>query len=200
MEEIAQTAQGESPNHTITVGMEEIGGESKLRRILSEFYKRQVAAVPSFRQRRDVRKLCSEFLINPQGRRIRMEESEIYRLTRVKAKTLQIMVDRRLLRRDQSIDGNYYELSHDSLIIPVVDTVRVWFFVRMAFPLLLTLVAWVSALGYAVVLIVSFSEARFEDVWDVIGIVVLAGLLWAFASWGVRKFRRFREMWRRFKI
>jgi hypothetical protein len=35
---------------------------------------------------------------------------------RAKLATLQTLVDRRLLRRDRSADGNYYELSHDSLV------------------------------------------------------------------------------------
>jgi hypothetical protein len=203
VEEVAHRAQRDSPEQPIEVGITDIGGESKLRKILTEFYKRQVAAVSSYRQRRGVRKLCSEYLINPLGRRIRMEESEIQRLTRVKPKTLKILVDRRLLRRDQSIDGNYYELSHDSLVIPVVNSVRVWFFMRMVSPLLLTILAWTLSLIYLVVFIESVVEApqNKRDLFDDLFIVILlAGLLWLFASWGIRNYRRFREMWRRFKI
>jgi len=60
-----------------------------------------------------------------------MEETEIQRLVRVDQPTLHVLVDKRLLRADQSADGVYYELSHDSLIGPVLDTQR-WRFLARA--------------------------------------------------------------------
>ena len=108
----------------VVVTLQDLGGVNGLRDILKDFYKRQVEAVPGVLRRRRVRKLCSEYLISPQGRRLRMEETEIQRLVRVDQPTLHVLVDKRLLRADQSADGVYYELSHDSLIGPVLDTQR----------------------------------------------------------------------------
>src|SRR5215470_9617663 len=115
----------------VVVTLQDLGGVNGLREILKDFYKRQVQAVPGVLRRRRVRKLCSEYLISPQGRRLRMEETEIQRLVRVDQPTLHVLVDKRLLRADQSADGVYYELSHDSLIGPVLDTQR-WRFLARA--------------------------------------------------------------------
>lgn len=196
VEEIAQNAQRKGAQDTVTVGITEIGGKSKLGKILKEFYKRQVAAVPSFLQRRGARKLCSEFLINPQGRRLRMEESEIQRHTRVKPQTLQILVDRRLLRRDQTADGDYYELSHDSLVIPIVDSRRFSFLIRTALMLVLVLIGGIIATPFV------WTLASIKNL-DSAGFAVLAlvvPFLWLIVRWGIRNFRECIEMWRRFRI
>ncbi len=207
LEEIVQTLQRGTAEQAVTIGMPEIGGESRLRKILKDFYKRQVAAVPYFLQRKGVRRLCSEFLINPQGRRLRMEESEIQRLTGVKPQTLGTLVNRRLLRRDQSADGNYYELSHDSLVMPVMDSRRMWFWLRAALAGLLTLVGVILALFFAAGIWGILAELKPFD-WSsggelllgVIVVALLAATLWLIVRWGVRNFREFREMVGRSRI
>jgi hypothetical protein len=123
LEKIAEGKQREGSRDQIKITLREIGGESRLRRILRDFYKHQVAAV-SWRYRHGVKELCSEFLISPQGRRLRMEESEITRLLGLRVDTLRTLVDRRLLRSDQTAYGTYYELSHDSLVKPISNSRR----------------------------------------------------------------------------
>jgi len=130
VEGIARKKQVNKAEGRVRVTLEDVGGESNLRRILKVFYTRQVSTVRSLRQRKAVKRLCSEFLISPEGRRLRMEESEIQRLVKVRSNTLQKLVDCRLLRVEQSADGNYFELSHDSLIRPVIDSKRLEFALR----------------------------------------------------------------------
>lgn len=207
IEEIAQNAQRKNTQGTaIAIGMNEIGGRSRLLKILKEFYKRQVAAVPSIFQRKGVQKLCSEHLINPQGRRIRMEESEIQRLTNVKPETLQILVERRLLRRDQSIHGNYYELSHDSLITPIMDTVRFRFLVRMVFLLMVGIVIGIfffSSLAALATNVWSYFTSALPtsdfSEFSLLAVSILV-VLWLIVKWGIRNFHDIKEMWHRFRI
>jgi hypothetical protein len=59
--------------------MREIGGEVALKATLQDFYKQELSALPSLRQRGAVRRLCEEYLISPEGRRLSLEENEIHR-------------------------------------------------------------------------------------------------------------------------
>jgi hypothetical protein len=116
-----QQATGSS----LTITMKDIGGESALRATLQDFYRQEIGALSSRRQRRAVRRLCEEYLISPEGRRLSTEEYEIQRQLKLSGDILAKLVDRRLLRSDQRADSTYYELSHDTLIEPVLATRRV---------------------------------------------------------------------------
>lgn len=149
LEAAAQRKQGRGPApEQVTVTLSDIGGPAGLRLILQQFYRRQLGAVPGFLQRSHVRKLCSEGLITPNGRRVRMEQSEIGRIYRIKPATLQILVENRLLRAEQDPETTYYELSHDSLIGPVLRSRRFFFILRAVWAVLITLLlvflgAWI---------------------------------------------------------
>jgi hypothetical protein len=118
-------ARQQSPGSALTITMETIGGEAALRATLEDFYKQEIYALSSRRQRRAVRRLCEEYLISPEGRRLSIEEHEIHRQIKLSGETLGKLVDRRLLRSDQRADSTYYELSHDTLVEPVLATRRV---------------------------------------------------------------------------
>lgn len=105
----------------LKVTMEDLGGEEGLKAILRDFYRRQLYALPTWRIRRSVRRLCQEYLISPEGRRLSMDEKEITRLFKLDSKILESLVDNRLLRSDQRVDTTYYELSHDTLIAPISE-------------------------------------------------------------------------------
>jgi hypothetical protein len=106
--------------------MADIGGEAALRRTLQDFYKQEISALPTRRLRRAVRRLCKEYLISPAGRRLSIETHEIHRRLKLPEEILRKLVDRRLLRADQRADSTYYELSHDTLVEPILATSRVW--------------------------------------------------------------------------
>lgn len=131
IEELALKKESAVNGTPTTIGLSDIGGEARLRRILRKFCIRQIKAAPFF-QRNGVKKLCSENLISVNGRRLRMEESEINAILGVKPSTLRVLVDRRLLRTDKVIDETYYELSHDSLVDSILMLSR-WRLLRKTF-------------------------------------------------------------------
>jgi hypothetical protein len=105
--------------------MRDIGGEDALKATLQDFYKQEIDALSSRRQRRAARRLCELYLISPDGRRLSIEEHEIHRNLKLSGEILGKLVDRRLLRSDQRADRTYYEISHDTLVEPVLATSRV---------------------------------------------------------------------------
>jgi len=123
IERIAAERQQRTGN-ALTLTMREIGGEVALKATLQDFYKQELSALPTRRQRRAVRRLCEEHLISPEGRRLSLEENEIHRQLKLSCETLRKLVDSRLLRSDQRADSIYYELSHDTLVEPVLATSR----------------------------------------------------------------------------
>ena len=176
----------------------DIGGEARLRRITKSFYRRQLLTVP-FWQRRRVRALCSESLISLGGRRLRLEESEITRLTGVKAATLNLLVERRLLRVEPSDAGAYYELSHDSLVAPVLESRRVWFLLRTLGLLLLAAASTVVLLFVTAGAATSLIDME-KPLELVIAVPIIAGLGWWAAAWLRNRWRDVTEMWRRIRL
>ncbi len=220
LEKIAAVKQEAGTTDRVRVTLEDVGGESHLRRILKNFFKEQVAAIP-LRQRYRVKRLCGEFLINLQGRRLRMEESEIKRLLGVQPNTLKTLVDGRLLRADQTADGTYYELSHDSLIKPILDSRHAVLLIQSG------LLFFVIVIGgvYGIFLIL-FPLTIFPNIHDIlapsshdsqeqlvermrifrvyislsmmVGLSILGGIV--LFVWVIGKARKFRENWRRWRI
>src|SRR5262249_49187798 len=120
-ERIAEERQRQSTDN-VTLTIEDIGGEAALRDTLKDFYRGALAALPGRRVHKAVRRLCENFLISPEGRRLSLEENEIKRQLRLSSETLRQLVSNRLLRCDSRADSIYYELSHDALIQPVLAT------------------------------------------------------------------------------
>jgi hypothetical protein len=118
-------ARQQRTSSALTVTMQDIGGEEALRRTLQDFYKQEIHGLSSWRQRRAVRRLCEKYLISPHGRRLSIDGNEIRRQLKLSDEILWKLVDRRLLRSDLRADSAYYELSHDTLIEPVLATGRV---------------------------------------------------------------------------
>ena len=102
----------------VEISLEDLGGDRGLLAILRDFYKNVISSIESPRTRRKVRRLCEQYLISPEGRRLSLERGEIKRILKLTAADLGNLVDRRLLRSDQRADSWYYELSHDSLVPP----------------------------------------------------------------------------------
>jgi hypothetical protein len=113
--------QAEGP---IEINLADLGGEKGLKTTLRNFYMDVVRSVQARRDRKRVRRLCEQYLISPEGRRLSLAEAEIKRILKLGRAVLQHLVNRRLLRTDQRADSWYYELSHDSLIEPILTTSR----------------------------------------------------------------------------
>jgi hypothetical protein len=108
----------------VTITWEGLGREAGLQTTLASFYERQIAALASPRARRRTRRLCEYGLISASGRRLSLEEEEIHRTHKVAKETLGTLVGLRLLRADTRVGSVYYELSHDTLVEPILAARR----------------------------------------------------------------------------
>jgi hypothetical protein len=104
------------------ISFKDLGGESGLKRILGSFYDDQISSTSRRLQRRRLRRLCERGLISPTRRRLSLEEGEIARRFRVDQQGLRELVQSRLLRTEPRVGSNYYELTHDSLVEPILDS------------------------------------------------------------------------------
>jgi hypothetical protein len=195
IEGIASDKQQRLSFERVSVTLEEIAQGSSLGGILEDFYDKQVSEIKPLLQRHAVRRLCTEYLISPEGRRLRIEESEIERHTGVKPETLKILTDDRLLRSDQTPQGTYYELSHDSLIKPILSSnlFSVWATGNLIAGSVL-IVATISFCWFAIQL----PAANWRD-------TIYLEVFYIFVAWlclsaGIRYLKRFNEMRKRSKF
>jgi hypothetical protein len=183
IEQIAAARQAASgPDLTIT--MADLGGEAGLTRTLRDFYREAIHTLPDRHGRRACRRLCEEYLISPEGRRLSLEENELRRQLDLPKETLSRLVASRLLRSENRSESTYYELSHDALVEPIFASRRTKARVMGAFGIgsgallfLLSLFAVVAMVYYMLTEYVFASETS-EFVGEVIGLflVMLGGL------------------------
>jgi hypothetical protein len=108
-----------SDGAVVEISEDDLGGRTGLDRILSDFYRREIASFPS-NQRKIVRNLCETGLINQRGRRLSLEEEEIGAKYKVSKSILEDLVAHRLLRAEPRVGSVYYELAHDTLAAPIL--------------------------------------------------------------------------------
>jgi len=98
----------------VKVSAAALGGEGAMRRILGAFYESRIRQIPA-RERKAARELCDSGLVSSEGRRISLERGQIDAEYRVSGKTLERLVDARILREEPRLESNFYEISHDTL-------------------------------------------------------------------------------------
>jgi YVTN family beta-propeller protein len=123
MEQMADARQAAS-RADLTITMADLGGEAGLTQTLHDFYRDAIEKLPNRRDRRASRRLCEEFLISPEGRRLSQEENELRRQLGLSKETLGRLAASRLLRSENRSESTYYELSHDTLVEPVLASRR----------------------------------------------------------------------------
>lgn len=106
----------------VEISRADVGGERHMQRVLEGFYDRTIAAVRPPRERRRVRRLCEKRLISGSRRRLTEDEDEIRKHYKVGPKRLRQLVDARLLRAEPRLGGTFYELSHDTLVEPILQS------------------------------------------------------------------------------
>jgi WD40 repeat protein len=96
-----------------------------LRQITEAFIQRVLGQVPGD-QRLQVQRLLEEGLIlEEEQRRLQLDEGVLLHRYEISPDLLKLLVDQRLLRRESSADGTYsYELSHDTLVAPLLREKR----------------------------------------------------------------------------
>lgn len=121
IEQIAGGRQNE-PGQELTITLNDVGGEAALSETLKHFYRDAIRTIADRGGRRGARRLCEDYLISPEGRRLSLEENEIHRQLNLSDATLKQLVGGRLLRSENRSESNYYELSHDALVEPILAT------------------------------------------------------------------------------
>ena len=199
VEQVVSRLQRKSPG-LLTVQIQDLGGEAALTRTLRDFYINAVRSVPERHLRPVVRRLCEEFLISPEGRRLSLDEREIRRQLRLPDQTLRQLVESRLLRADQRSENIYYELSHDALVEPVLGTRRAQALVvggiQIAAGSLLLLIAMLFGLFFLIGMMAAALEGNAQpESW--LGALLLEAVLLPPAIWlarsGGRTCRRYRR-------
>ncbi len=94
---------------------------SNMETIIEQYYDNQIQDLHPNEQL-PVRRLIEEGLVfEEEEHRLSLYEGQIFKIYKIKAETLQKLVDSHLLRAEPSLSGGYtYELSHDTLVAPVL--------------------------------------------------------------------------------
>lgn len=115
------------PHHIDGIREAKDSTEATLDEILTRFYERSIdtvahdaAARESGSSRGRLQKLCEVGLISRTGRRLSLGEEQISQDYKVGRDVLELLVEQRLLAVDRRTGGSYYELSHDTLVGPVL--------------------------------------------------------------------------------
>ncbi len=94
-----------------------------LDRIFKNYYDRQIGSLPSTQDQQKARKFIEEGLIfEEEERRLSLFEGVIRSRYKISKELLQRLVDSRLIRAEPLVGGGYvYELTHDTLIPPILE-------------------------------------------------------------------------------
>jgi tetratricopeptide (TPR) repeat protein len=115
-----QIAWNEEPAGGVqAVTAAELGGRQGMESILQQFYNKQIENMPT-EDRAAVRRLCERGLISETEKRLSLEEDEIKRVFGIGKALLEKLVELRLLRAEPRVGSFYYELSHDTLVAPIL--------------------------------------------------------------------------------
>lgn len=97
------------------------GQVADLEAIIEQYYENQINDLPPDEQL-PARRLIEEGLVfEEEERRLSLYEGQIFKTYKIRPDTLRQLVDDHLLRAEPSLNGGYtYELSHDTLVAPVL--------------------------------------------------------------------------------
>ena len=197
MEQLAAVKQ--KKGEPVVLSLEDLGGETGLTETLVSFYANAIRALPEKHLRPAARRMCEQYLISPEGRRLSVEEREIQRQLRLPATALHALVDSRLLRTDRRSESTYYELSHDALVQPVLASRRTQ---ALVVGWAQAIAGWAVAIAMAVMIVlvgfvvVSTTNSTGEIAGEVF-VILLAIPIMSFGVRWLRSGNRVRERYRR---
>ncbi len=142
----ARIKQSPSFDPAISIDKGFLGGQQAMQGIIADFYLDAIKSLKQWRKKSRARRLCEEGLLSLDGKRLSLEQAEIKRRFKVGIQDLQQLVDSRLLRKEPRLNSYYYELSHDSLTVPVQSKKR-WR-IPLFIKLFLLLLLVVGLLGF----------------------------------------------------
>lgn len=192
---VAANAARFRPGEAFTLA--HFGGSDALGLTLKKFCRDAVDSLPDGASRRAARRLCQDYLISPEGRRLSIEEREITRVLGLKPEALAQLVSRRLLRTERRSHSLYYELGHDAMVEPILATQRLqrqlvgWglIVVGAVLALLFWAIVLIGVIGVGVVLVQGLDNNLPTDVTPSIAatFAVLGLALYAMIAYGATK-------------
>ncbi|NTV99730.1 MAG: hypothetical protein HGA19_00315 [Oscillochloris sp.] len=110
------------PNDDVEISMEDVNRIGDVTQVLRSYYAKQVAvaAAEASVPERDVRDWCENQLITAQGIRKQGASGSL------QIQAINALVERHLVRSEQSRGATWYELAHDRLIEPVLKDNEEW--------------------------------------------------------------------------
>jgi hypothetical protein len=101
--------------------MVQVADVGNLEVIIEQYYENQIQSL-ELSEQLPARRLIEEGLVfEEEERRLSIYEGQIFKTYKIKPDTLRRLVDSHLLRAEPSLSGGYtYELSHDTLVAPVL--------------------------------------------------------------------------------
>jgi tetratricopeptide (TPR) repeat protein len=110
-EAIAHDKAGANHN-SVKLTADDFKGGKSFASVLRSFYL-DILNKLSLAQRENAEELCEHGLLDRDGHRLMLEEAQIGREFDVDAKTLEILAQERLVRREPRLESVFYEISHD---------------------------------------------------------------------------------------
>lgn len=108
------------PAQPFTVSPPLYGGAAGIQRLLTDFYTNKVEELP-VEQRLAARQIIEEALITESERRRSMDENDLLQGNPgASTGLLNQLVEMRLLRKEPRLESYYYEISHDTLVPPIL--------------------------------------------------------------------------------
>ena len=98
----------------VTLTPADFSGSQGFASVLKNSYRDTLRKLPRS-QRKRAEKLCEEGLLGASGHRLMLEEGQIRHEFGLKAETLTLLSQDRLLRREHRLESAFYEISHDRL-------------------------------------------------------------------------------------
>lgn len=106
----------------ITVSPDLYGGAAGIQRLLTDFYTDKIGELPET-QRLPARRIVEQELITDTERRRSVDEGDLLKRNAT-LPLLNQLVEMRLLRKEPRLDSYYYEISHDTLVPPILVKYR----------------------------------------------------------------------------
>ena len=109
----------------LVIKLDEVGNNRKMSQTMEDYFDDQLKRLDSRRKAKAVRKLCSKGgLISVNEKRLSLQEEEIKHRFNVTKDVLSKLIDYRLLRLEPRLGSDFYELSHDTLVEPILQSLQ----------------------------------------------------------------------------
>ena len=106
-----KSERGQGP---IRLALADFAGARTFESVLKNFYRDALGKLPASVQDR-AEELCEHGFLDREGRRLPLEEGQIYNQFGTDAQTLESLVQERVIRRERRLESVFYEITHDRL-------------------------------------------------------------------------------------